>query len=87
MITAMKIRNGFVSNSSSSSFLITESKLDSLRTLKEAIETFLEDYDNGEHGLFWFTHEDDGSVKVELTTETDDKRERLLYEILDSVIY
>jgi len=82
----MKIRNGFVSNSSSSSFLITERKLDDLRTIKDAIERFFEDYDNGNSDYFWFIKYGDGRREVELSTETEDKGERFLYDIFNSVI-
>ena len=82
----MKIRNGFVSNSSSSSFLITEKKLDDLRVIKDAIERFFEDYDNGNSDYFWFIEHNDGRREVELSTETEDRGERFLYDIFNSVI-
>ena len=77
----MKIRKGFVSNSSSSSFVITEEKLEDLKSLKDAIECFFEDYEEGSSEYFWFTEHSDGTKEVELTTETDNKGERLLFEV------
>lgn len=77
----MKIRKGFVSNSSSSSFVITEEKLEDLKSLKDAIECFFEDYENNSSEYFWFTEHSDGTKEVELTTETDNRGERLLYEV------
>ena len=81
----MKIRNGFVSNSSSSSFVITEEKLEDLKSLKDAIECFFEDYEEGSSEYFWFTEHSDGTKEVELTTETDNRGERLLYEVFSTL--
>lgn len=83
----MKVRNGFVSNSSSSSFIVTERKIETLREMKKAIERFLDDYDSDNPDNFWLTVEEDGTRKVELSTEADDRGERLLYEIFDSILY
>jgi len=82
----MKFRNGFVSNSSSSSFLITEEKLKDLEDIKDAIERFFKDYNSGNSENFWFIEQSDGRKEVGLSTETDDRGERLLFEIFLSVI-
>ena len=82
----MKDRAGFVSNSSSSSFLITEGKLEALKDLKDAIECFFEDYEKRSSEYFWFTEHSDGSKEVELSTETDNQGERLLFDVFSMII-
>ena len=82
----MKVRKGFVSNSSSSSFLITEGKLEALKDIKDAIERFFEDYEEGSSEYFWFTEHSDGTKEVELTTETDNEGERLLYDVFSMLL-
>ena len=82
----MKFRQGFVSNSSSSSFLITEGKLEALKDIKDAIERFFEDYEKRSSEYYWFTENSDGTKEVELTTETDDRGERLLFDIFAMII-
>jgi len=76
----MKIRNGFVSNSSSSSFIINEEKLEKLTKLRDIISQFLEDYDNnGNH--FWYN---DDRTEVTLSTE-DTEEERLLFDAFSNL--
>ena len=82
----MKNRAGFVSNSSSSSFLITEGKLEALKDIKDAIERFFEDYEKRSSEYYWFTEHSDGTKEVELTTETDNNGERLLFDIFSMLL-
>ena len=68
----MKIRNGFVSNSSSSSFTLTKEKLEALKELRDKINQFLEECSD--------------ETEVVLSTE-DSRSERFLYQVFDSIIY
>ncbi len=72
----MKIRKGFVSNSSSSSFVINEEKIEKLTKLKDIISQFLDDYEN-DGNYFWYN---DDRTEVTLSTE-DTEEERLLFEV------
>ena len=72
----MKIRNGFVSNSSSSSFIIDEEKIEKLTKLRDIISQFLDDYENGGN-YFWYN---DDRTEVSLSTE-DTVEERLLFDV------
>lgn len=42
----MKTRNGFISNSGSSSFIINREKIEKLTKLRDTISQFLDDYEN-----------------------------------------
>lgn len=72
----MKIRKGFVSNSSSSSFVIDEEKIEKLTKLRDIISQFLDDYEN-DGNYFWYN---DDRTEVTLSTE-DTEEERLLFEV------
>jgi len=72
----MKIRKGFVSNSSSSSFIINEEKIEKLTKLRDIISQFIDDYEN-DGNYFWYN---DDRTEVSLSTESTEE-ERLLFEV------
>ena len=76
----MKIRNGFVSNSSSSSFIIDEERIEDLKKVRDIISLFLDDYENGGN-YFWYN---DDRTEITLSTE-DTKEERLLFEVFSNI--
>lgn len=76
----MKVRNGFVSNSSSSSFIIDEDTIEKLTKLRDIISQFLDDYENGGN-YFWYN---DGRTEVSLSTE-DTVEERLLFDVFSNL--
>ena len=76
----MKVRNGFVSNSSSSSFIIDEDTIEKLTKLRDIISQFLDDYENGGN-YFWYN---DDRTEVSLSTE-DTVEERLLFDVFSNL--
>ena len=72
----MKTRKGFVSNSSSSSFIIDEERIEDLKKVRDIISKFLDDYENGGN-YFWYN---DDRTEVSLSTESTEE-ERLLFEV------
>ena len=81
----MKFRKGFVSNSSSSSFLVTEEKIKALKALKDEIDKFLEAYENRDSWEYEFIENSKGQLETTISTEST-KEERLLYSVFSSVI-
>lgn len=81
----MKFRKGFISNSSSSSFIVTEEKIDDLKILKEEIEKFLDAYENRDSQEYEFIPDDRGWLETTISTEND-RGERLLYDVFSMVI-
>lgn len=76
----MKIRKGFVSNSSSSSFIINGERLEKLTKLRDIISQFLDDYENNDN-YFWYN---DDRTEVTLSTE-DTEEERLLFNVFSNL--